>query len=133
VPPPTPAKVKPPTPEEAKRLKTPRRKVARQPVLPLCAPKVNVEDAYFSLKMLYHAWQSLGKVGVHLGVQRPIDPLQTTMMDYAFKVNVLAGQLDREVLSPVYDDDDNGGLDVSSSGSDSDFDGGAPPTATTSA
>jgi hypothetical protein len=112
-------------------VKPPRRKVVRQPVVPLCAPKVNVEDAYFSVKMLYHAWQSLGKVVVHLGVQRPIDPLQTTMMDYAFKVNVLAGQLDREVLSPVYDDD--GGLNVSSSGSDSDFDGGAPPTATTSA
>jgi hypothetical protein len=57
----------------------------------MCAPKVNVEDACFSMKMLYQAWQSLGKVAVHLGVQRPIDPLQTTVMDYAFKVNVLAG------------------------------------------
>jgi hypothetical protein len=60
------------------------------------------------------------------------------MMDYAFKVKVLAGQLEREVvpLPSVYDDDDDdGGLDVSSSGSDSDSDsdGGAPPAATTSA
>jgi hypothetical protein len=134
VPPPTPAEVKPPPPEEVKRLKPPRRKVARQPVVPLRAPKVNVADACFSVKMLYQAWQSLGKVVVHLGVQRPTDPLQTTVMDYAFKINVLAGQLEREVLPPVYDDnDDDGGLDVSSSGSDSDFDGGAPLAETTSA
>jgi hypothetical protein len=98
----------------------------------LCASTVNFEDACFSVKMLYPSWQSLGKVAVHLGVQRPTDPLQTTVMDYAFKVNVLAGNLEREVVPPVYDDeDDDGGLDVSSSGSDSD--GGAPPAATTSA
>jgi hypothetical protein len=100
VPPPMPAEVKPPPPEEVKRLKPPRRKVARQPVVPLRAPRVNMEDACFLVKMLYHAWQSLGKVAVHLGVQRPTDPLQTTVMDYAFKVNVLAGQLEREVLPP---------------------------------
>jgi hypothetical protein len=59
-----------------------------------------------------------------------------TVMDYAFKVNFLAGKLEREVVPPVYyDDDDDGGLDVSSSGSDSDSDsdGGAPLAATTSA
>jgi hypothetical protein len=50
--------------------------------------------------MLYQAWQGLGKVAVHLEVQRPTDPLQTTVMDYAFKVNVLARQLEREVLPP---------------------------------
>jgi hypothetical protein len=48
--------------------------------------------------MLYQAWQSLGKMAIHLGVQRPTNPLQTTVMDYAFKVNVLAGQLEREVV-----------------------------------
>jgi hypothetical protein len=37
---------------------------------------------------------------VHLGVQRPTDPLQTTVMDYTFKVNVLVGQLEREVVPP---------------------------------
>jgi hypothetical protein len=52
-------------------------------------------------------------------------------MDYAFKVNVLAGHLEREVPPPDVDDD--GSLDVSSSGSDSDSDGGAPPAVTTSA
>jgi hypothetical protein len=53
-------------------------------------------------------------------------------MDYAFKVNVLAGHLEREVPPPP-DVDDDGSLDVSSSGSDSDSDGGAPPAVTTSA
>jgi hypothetical protein len=98
--------------------------VARQLVVPLRAPEVNFQEACFSVKMLYQTWQSLGKVAVHLGVQRPTDPLQTTMTDYAFKVNVLARHLETEVVPLVYDD---GGLDVSSSGSDSDsdFDGGA--------
>jgi hypothetical protein len=83
--------------------------------------------------MLYEAWQSFGKLAVHLGVQRPTDPLQTTVMDYPFKVNVLAGQLEREVVPLVYDDDDYGDLDVSSSGSDSDSDGRAPLAVTNSA
>jgi hypothetical protein len=52
------------------------------------------------MKMLYHAWQSLGKMVVHLGFQRPTDPLHTTVMDYAFKINVLVGQLEREVAPP---------------------------------
>jgi hypothetical protein len=47
--------------------------------------------------MLYQAWQSLKKMVVHLGVQQPPDPLQMTVMDYAFNVNVLAGHLEREV------------------------------------
>jgi hypothetical protein len=99
VPPPPPAEpeeVPPPPPEEVKRLKPPRRKVP----LPMRAPSVNVEDACFSVKMLYQAWQSLKKMVVHLGVQRPPEPLQTTVMDYAFKVNVLAGNLEREVVPP---------------------------------
>jgi hypothetical protein len=86
--------------------------------------------------MLYEAWHSLGKLAVHLGVQRPPGPLQMIVMDYAFKVNVLDGSLEREVVPPVYDnDDDDGGLDVSRSGSDSDSDSdsGAPPAVTTSA
>jgi hypothetical protein len=54
-----------------------------------------------------------------------------TVKDYAFKITVLVGDLERGVLTPVDDDDgDYGGLDVSGSGSDSD--GGAPPAATTS-
>jgi hypothetical protein len=90
----------PPPPEEVKRLKLPRRKVARQPVVPLRAPKVDYSDACFSVKMLYDAWQSLGKLAGHLGVQLPPGPLQMTVMDYAFKINVLAGKLEREVVPP---------------------------------
>jgi hypothetical protein len=48
--PPTAAKVKPPPPEE---VKLPRRKVARQPMVPLRAPSVNVSDACWSVKMLH--------------------------------------------------------------------------------
>jgi hypothetical protein len=113
-PPTEPEEVSPPPPEEVRRLKPPRSKVSP----PLRASKVNFEDACFSVKMLYQAWQSLGKMVVHLGVQRPTDLLQTIMMDYAFKVNVLDGKLEREVVPP--DDDDDGGLDVSTSDSDSD-------------
>jgi hypothetical protein len=94
--PPPPEEVPLPPPEEVKRLKPPRRKVP----LPLRAPSINVEDACFSVKMLYQAWQSLKKMVVHLGVQRPPEPLQTTVMDYAFKVNVLAGHMEREVVPP---------------------------------
>jgi hypothetical protein len=50
--------------------------------------------------MLYEAWQSLGKLVVHLGVQIPPGPKEMTMMDYAFKVNSLAGNLEREVVPP---------------------------------
>jgi hypothetical protein len=97
VPPPPPEEVPPPPPEEVKQLKPPRRKVP----LPMRAPSVNVEDACFSVKMLYQAWQSLKKMVVRLGVQRPPEPLQTTVMDYNFKVNVLAGHLEREVVPPT--------------------------------
>jgi hypothetical protein len=85
--------VPPPPPEEMKRLKPPQRKVP----LPMRALSVNVEDAYFSVKMLYQAWRGLKKMVVHLRVQRPPEPLQTTVMDYAIKVNLLAGDLEREV------------------------------------
>jgi hypothetical protein len=113
VPPPPPAEpeeVLSPPPEEVKRLKPPRRKVA-QPFLR--AQKVDYSDACFSMKMLYEAWQSLGKLVVHLGVQIPPGPKEMIVMDYAFKVNVLAGNLEREVVPLIYYyDDDDGGLDV---------------------
>jgi hypothetical protein len=59
-----------------------------------------------------------------------------TVKDYPFKINILVGDLERGVLAPVDDDgDDDGGLDISGfgPGSGSDYDGGAPPAATTSA
>jgi hypothetical protein len=52
VPPPPPEEVPPSPPEEVKRMKPPWHKVP----LPMCAPSVNVEDACFSVKMLYQAW-----------------------------------------------------------------------------
>jgi hypothetical protein len=97
VPPPTPAEVKPLLPEE---VKPPRRKVARQPVVPVRAPSVNVQDASWSVKLLHQAFVNLGKVAVHLGVQPPSHPLQTVVMDYAFKINILVGELERGVLPP---------------------------------
>jgi hypothetical protein len=74
VPPPPPAEpeeVPSPPPEEVKRLKPPRHKVP----LPMRALSVNVDDACFSVKMLYQAWQSLKKMAIHLGVQQPPEPL----------------------------------------------------------
>jgi hypothetical protein len=53
-----------------------------------------------------------------------------TVKDYAFKINVLVGDLERGVLAPVDDHGgDDGGLNVFGSDSDS----GAPSAATTSA
>jgi hypothetical protein len=81
VPPPPPAEpeeVPPPPPEEVKRLEPPRREVAR-PFLR--APKLEYSDACFSVKMLYEAWQSLGKLAVHLGVQIPPGLKEMTVMD----------------------------------------------------
>jgi hypothetical protein len=95
VPPPPPEEVLPPTPEE---LKSPQRKVVRQPMVPVRAPSVNVQDASWLVKLLHQAFVNLGKVVVHLGVQPPSHPLQTTVMDYAFKINVLVGELERGVL-----------------------------------
>jgi hypothetical protein len=97
VPPPTPTKVKPPPHEE---VKPPRRKVARQPVAAARALIVNVQDASWSVKLLHQDFVNLVKVAVHLGVQPSSHPLQTTVMDYAFKINVLVGELERGVLPP---------------------------------
>jgi hypothetical protein len=105
VPPPPPEEVPPLTPAEVKlppheEVKPPRRKVARQPVAAVRAPIVNVQDASWSVKLLHQDFVNLVKVAVHLGVQPPSHPLQTTVMDYAFKINVLVGELERGVLPP---------------------------------
>jgi hypothetical protein len=84
--------------------------------------------------LFHEAFVKLRKVVVYLGVPPHSHPLQMTVKDYAFKINVLFGDLERGVLAPVDDDGgDDGGLDVSGSGSGSDSDGGAPPAVTTSA
>jgi hypothetical protein len=97
VPPPTAEKVKPPPP---KVVKPPQREVARQPVAALRAPALSAQDASWSAKLLHVAFVKLRKVAVHLGVQPPSYPLQTTVMDYTFKINVLVGDLKRGVLPP---------------------------------
>jgi hypothetical protein len=90
------------------------------------------------MSLFNKAFVKLQKVAVHLGVRGPNDLLQRTVKDYAFKINILARDLERGVLAPIDDDDcDDGSLDGSGigsgSGSGSDSDGGAPPVTTTSA
>jgi hypothetical protein len=107
VPPPPPAEVKPPPPDEPEE--------ALQPVAVVRAPPLNAYEATWSVNLFRDASVKLRKVA---------------MKDYAFKLNVLVGDLERGVLAPVDDDgNDDGSLD----GSGSDSDGGAPPAATTSA
>jgi hypothetical protein len=121
--------VKPPPPEE---VKPPPPKVALHPVAVVRAPPLNADEATWSVNLFGEAFVKLQKVAVHLRVPAPRDPLQMTVKDYAFKINILVGDLERGVLAPVDDDcGDDGSLDVFGFGSDSD--GGAPPAATTSA
>jgi hypothetical protein len=108
--------------------------VALQIVAVVRAPALNADEATWSANLFHEAFVKFRKVAVHLRVPTPSHPLQMTVKDYAFKIIVLVGDLERGVLAPVDDDDgDDGGLDVSGSGSDSNSDGGAPPAATTSA
>jgi hypothetical protein len=129
--------VKPAPPEEVKlpppkEVKPPWRKVGLQPVVVVHAPALNAHEATWSVNLFHETFVKLRKVAVHLEVPTPRDPLQMTVKDYAFKINVLVGDLERGVLAPVDDDgDDDGGLDISGSGSD--YDGGAPPAVTTCA
>jgi hypothetical protein len=54
--------------------------------------------------------------------------------DYAFKIHILVGDLERGMLAPINDDGgDDGSLDGSSPGSGSSSDCGVPPAVTTSA
>jgi hypothetical protein len=63
--------------------------------------------------LFHEAFMKLRKVVVRLRVQPPSHPLQTTVKDYALKINVLVGDLERGVLAPDDDDSGNdGGLDV---------------------
>jgi hypothetical protein len=132
VPPPPPAEVKPPLPEEVKppppkEVKPPQRK-ALHPMAVVRAPALNADEATWSANLFHKAFVKLREVAVQLGVLAPSHPLQMTVKNYTFQINVLVGDLERGVLPPVDDDnDDDGGLDVSGS------DGGAPPAATTSA
>jgi hypothetical protein len=131
VPLPSSAEVKLPPPKE---VKLPPPEVVLQPMAVMHAPPLNADEATWSVNLFRDAFVKLQKVTVHLGVPAPRDPLQMTVKDYAFKINILVGDLERGVLAPVDDDNtDDDGLDGSGSVSGSDSDGGAPPAATTSA
>jgi hypothetical protein len=124
LPPDEPEEVPPPPPDE------PEEALAPQPVEAVSAPPLSADEATWSVNLFHDTFVRLRRVVVHLGVPVPNDPLQRTVKDYAFKTNILAGELERGVLAPVDDDGCNDGSLVSS-GSDSDS--GAPPEATTSA
>jgi hypothetical protein len=110
--------MKPPPPKE---VKPPQRKMALRPMAVVCAPALNAYEATWLGNVFHEAFMKLRKVAIHLGVPAPRDPLQMTVKDYAFKINILVGDLERGVLAPVDEDGgDNGGLDVSIFGSDSD-------------
>jgi hypothetical protein len=128
--PPPPAEVKPPPPDEPKEAHAP------QPMVVVRAPPLNADEATWSVNLFCDAFVKLRKVAAHLGVPAPRYMLQMTMKDYAFKINIFVGDLERGVLAPIDDDGgDDGSLDGSGSGfsSGSDPDGGAPPAVTTSA
>jgi hypothetical protein len=101
VPPPSPTEVKPPPPEE---VKLPPPKVVLQPVAVVHAPPLNDDEATWSVNLFREAFVKLQKVAIHLGVPAPRDPLHMTMKDYTLKINILVGDLEREVLAPVDDD-----------------------------
>jgi hypothetical protein len=45
--------------------------------------------------LFHEAFVKLRKVAIHLGVPALSHPLQMTVKDYAFKINVLVGDLER--------------------------------------
>jgi hypothetical protein len=132
VPPPSPAEVKLPPPEE---VKPPRCKVALQPVTVVRAHALNADKATWSANLFHKAFVKLRKVAIHLGVLAPSHPLQMIVKDYAFKINVLVGDLERGVLTPRRRRRWRPRRLRLRLGSDSDSnsDGGAPPAMTTSA
>jgi hypothetical protein len=108
----------------------PEEELAPQPVVVVHAHPLNADKATWSVSLFSDAFVKLRKVAVHLGVLGPNDPLQRTVKDYTFKINILTADLERGVLTPIDDDDDvDGSLDGSGTGSDD----GAPLAATTSA
>jgi hypothetical protein len=109
---PPPEEVKPPPPKE---VKPPRKKVVLQPVAAVRAPALSAEEGTWSAKLFHDAFVKLQKVAVHLGVPPTSHLLQTTVKYYAFKINVLVGDLESGVLPPV---DDDGSDDGGSSGGD---------------
>jgi hypothetical protein len=94
-PPDEPEEVPPPPPDELEEALVP------QPVAVVRAPPLNVDEATWSVSLFSDAFVKLRKVDVHLGVPGPNDPMQRTVKDYTFKINILAGDLEREECSPL--------------------------------
>jgi hypothetical protein len=97
------------------------------PVEAAPAPEITAEEANWSVNLFREAFNMLRQVVIHLGVPGPNDPLQRTIKVFAFKIHILAGDLERGVLDPVdddggddggFDDSDDGDLDCFSSDSD---------------
>jgi hypothetical protein len=131
-----PEEVSPPPPDESEEVPPPppEEALVTQPMKDVSAPALTTDEATWSVNLFREAFNRLRQVVVHLGVPAPNDPLEMTVKDYAFKIHILAGNLERGVLAPVDNEDgDDGSLDGYGSGSDSNSDGGAPPVATTSA
>jgi hypothetical protein len=64
-------------------------------------------------ELVPRGFREASKGVVHLRVLAPRDTPQMSVKDYAFKINVLVGDLERGVLAPVDDDSgDDGVLDV---------------------
>jgi hypothetical protein len=122
--------VPPHLPEEPEEVPLPphEEEPVPQPVEVVSSLALTADKASWSVNLFCEAFNRLQWVAVHLGVPAPNDPLQRTVKDYAFKIHILAGDLERGVLAPV---DDDGGDDGSLDSSDSDSDDGAPPAATT--
>jgi hypothetical protein len=59
------------------------------------APALSADEASWSANLFHEAFVKLRKVAVYLGVPPHSHPLQMTVKDYAFKINVLFGDLER--------------------------------------
>jgi hypothetical protein len=96
VPPPPPIEpeeVPPPPPDE------PEEALAPQPVAVVRARPLNADEATWLVNLFRDAFVKLRKVAIHPGVPTPSDPLQMTVKDHAFKINIMVGDLERGVLA----------------------------------
>jgi hypothetical protein len=121
-----PEEVAPPPTEEPEEVSLPPPEEAPPPVEAAPTLALTAEEASWAINLFREAFNKLRGVAVHLGVLGPNDLLERTMKDFAFKIHIVVRDLERSVLGLV---DDDGGLD----GFGSDYDDGAPPTATSSA
>jgi hypothetical protein len=99
-------KVLPPLPNEPKEVlphppDNPVEALVPQPMAFVSAPPLNADKATLLVNLFCDAFVKLRKVAVHLRVPVPNDPLQRTVKDYAFKIIILAGDLEKECSPPL--------------------------------